>query len=443
MSPMRDAGGPTDAAPGLRPVKVRIRWFQSIEDAELEIRGFTCITGKTNIGKSAVVRAIAGAFQNAPVVGDVRKGAKFCSVSMSSDTWGFRWEKSEKGGGTYYMDGSEKLLDKIGQGPVEEISALGFGSVKVGDDHVEPWLAPQWEPIFLLNKSGPSVTDFISGVSRLTVLQDAIILSLRDKKKLLDGVKAKTEAMEKLRSREAAISGLDVLVGLSSELEAQAQSISEYERRIASAENLLKKITRAREMTEALAKSPDVRIPPSPDSILLQRLKAMELHWRKCESAALRIKSLWAVSGVVVPSPPEADLNRLKLSEKIHGLRKTVEILKDVGKVRIPKIDSGDGLGRLKAAEAHLTRLTSAAEAVKALRPVSVPKPPESPSRLSAASRHQNRISQLRMEISELDRKLVSVSDDLKKASSELKKIPSCSTCGRPTFESHPHAKVR
>jgi len=45
----------------LYPVKIRIKNFQSIEDLEIEVRGFTAITGKTNIGKSAIMRAISSA----------------------------------------------------------------------------------------------------------------------------------------------------------------------------------------------------------------------------------------------------------------------------------------------------------------------------------------------------------------------------------------------
>lgn len=43
----------------IKPVKVSIKNFQSVSDIEFEIHGFTCITGPTNIGKSAIIRAIS------------------------------------------------------------------------------------------------------------------------------------------------------------------------------------------------------------------------------------------------------------------------------------------------------------------------------------------------------------------------------------------------
>jgi len=436
-----------DGSDSLSPVVVRISSFQSVEDVELEIRGFTCITGKSNIGKSAIVRAIAGALQNAPVVGDVRKGAKFCSVTIKSENWGFRWEKGEKGGGTYYFDGNNKIFDKIGQGQIEEIVKLGFGTVKVGDDTIEPWLAPQWEPIFLLNRSGPAVTDFISGVSRLHVLQDAIVLSLRGKKKFLDEVKTRTEVTEKLRVKEAAVAGLDAMIRVARELEGQAQSIDEYEARKNLAENLFRKMNQARAGISLLSPIEDAIIPEPPAAQVMKRLKSCYSHWKKCDGAAKSILQIRAISGVQIPEAPHAEMARLKSAVKhtvIFKLKQTVETIQDIGNVNIPHSDVNVDIDRMKKASSHLKKIHTAAMEVQRLSAV-IPnvQPPPDLKKLVAAKRHWLSISAISQEIAEMEKNLIGVSTELAKVQDELSSIPSCSACGRPIANRHSHENIK
>jgi len=234
----------------LSPIYARIQNFQSISDLEIEINGFTCITGITNIGKSAIIRAISGAFLNNPVVGAVRKGEKFCSVSLKSEDWEFIWEKGEPKSGInrYKIKKPEKKeLEKVGQGQLESISSMGFTSAQVGSKVIHPWFASQFEPIFLLNLSGPAVTDFISDISRLGVLQDCILLNVRGKKRVLDTVRVKSDEVELLKEKEQKLSQLDPLIVLDEELQAQYESIQEYEDRIQTGEALdrdLKQVAR-------------------------------------------------------------------------------------------------------------------------------------------------------------------------------------------------------
>ena len=167
----------------MNPIEVRIQNFQSIKDVSFRIHGFTTITGKTNIGKSAIVRAIAKSILNAPVTNMVRHGEKFCEVELHSEGWGFRWQKAEKGVNRYYIDGKENPLDSVGRGQVQEIADFGFGSIKIGESkYLYPWYASQFDPIFLLNQSGPAITDFISEVSRLDILQNGIVICNKKKK---------------------------------------------------------------------------------------------------------------------------------------------------------------------------------------------------------------------------------------------------------------------
>ena len=215
----------------LTPVKIRISGFQSLADVEIEVHGFTCVTGPSNIGKSAIIRAISGSLLNSPVTGMVRKGEKHCTVSVEAEGWGYKWEKGEKGINRYWMPGSDKPLDKVGAGQIDEVANMGFQSVRIGNKVVQPWFAHQFEPLFLMNQSGPAITDFISEVSRLKVLQDAVIINARGRRRALDKAKLHEESVTELQGKDAAVGQLDNLLKVEKDLEAQLASLQEWEGR--------------------------------------------------------------------------------------------------------------------------------------------------------------------------------------------------------------------
>lgn len=150
----------------LSPIKVRIQNFQSIEDLEFDIYGLTVIAGRSNIGKSAIVRALTSAITNSSIVGMIRTGKENSNVSIQSKDFSYEWEKGNKT--SCVVNGKE--FKKIGQKQLDEVSDLGYGSVRVGQRNIYPWSASQFDPIFLLNDPGPAVTEFISEISRLNIL---------------------------------------------------------------------------------------------------------------------------------------------------------------------------------------------------------------------------------------------------------------------------------
>ena len=124
----------------LQPVKVGIKCFQSIDVLDFEVFGFTAITGRSNIGKSAIMRAISRSIMNDPVINMVRRGEKFVTVELNSDKWGYKWEKGDGNGINRYTIG-DRILDKTGQNQLLEIKEMGFGSIRIGDDDIHPWWA--------------------------------------------------------------------------------------------------------------------------------------------------------------------------------------------------------------------------------------------------------------------------------------------------------------
>ncbi len=423
------------------PVRIRIQNDQSVEDVELEVSGFTCITGKTNAGKSAMMRAISGAILNQPVVGMVRKGAKFCTVEVSSSGWGFRWEKGEKGINRYTING--KVYDKVGQVQLPEVNSMGFGSIKVGDKEVQPWWSSQFSPLFLLDKSGPQVTDFISEVSRLTVLQDAIVLAARGKRGATDEAKAKSDEAAKLREKAARVAPAEQLEGLHRDLEAQAESIREYEAKLALSESLELRMSTAASKIRALSGAAAVAVPEDGLEGRVAELATMHRLWCLLEACAKRVIALKEAPKVPVPEAPDAEAARYAEASRFSGidvLRRSVAAMEGVRAVAVP--DSGPisaEAGRIAAGAAALEKIARLSESVRTLSAqVSVPDDPGL-ERHREGVRALERAAALQQEVSNLSRKALNLDLEFGELCRSIAAIPSCPTCARPMAAEHSH----
>jgi len=421
------------------PVHVRIRDFQSIGDLEMEIRGFTCVTGKSNIGKSAIVRAISSALLNRPVVGMVRKGAKACRVSLRSSKWSLQWEKSERGTNKYQVN--DKKLERVGQGQLEDIARLGFGSIRVGDQDMLPWLAPQWKPIFLLDVTGTAVTEFISEVSRLKVLQDAIVMALKGRRWCLDRAKLKREELASLQGRDAQLDGLDVLLEANKQLDAQAESIEKYEKRLSAGIAVDAGIDRARTTIDTLQPVRRVRMSSLDLDDQLARLRKMQRMHDGLETTATKIIKLRSVKNVAVPSAPDqehARFMRLRKYRHIDELRESVDAMEGVSDVSVPNLeDVSTDVSNLRQMSGLWQSLERGAKAIVPLveiKNVSVPDVNlgDDLDRVRRGSRVASRVATTDHEAKSLERELASVKEELEELESELAAIEICPTCGSP-----------
>jgi len=382
------------------PVTVRIKNFQSIGSLELEVSGFTCVTGPTNIGKSAIVRAVSGALLGSPVVGDVRRGQKFCTVELVSDGWSLKWEKGERGVNRYWIPAdTESPLDKVGKGQIPQIEALGFGSVKIGDDVVQPWFAGQFEPVFLMNKSGPAVTDFLSEVSRLKVLQDGITINVRNRKRALDRAKIREEDAQKFREREEKFEKVGDMVQLREELEAQMESIQDYGDRLTQLQEFLSSIEEEADSIKALRQAKDVKAPADVVSSPMEDLRKRVSAYATLEDEAAKIIAYKPAEGMEAPDAGE-------LGELIDGL---------------------------SAAGKMAVRLAAEAKVVEALSAMaSVPDAPEMPDGLARMSEIAAALTAAREDVARLQSDSEAVEGELSKVQTEIDSIPVCPTCRRP-----------
>lgn len=431
----------------LYPVKIHIQNFQSIDDLEIEVHGFTCITGPSNIGKSAIVRAASSAILNNPVVGMVRKGAQFCSVEISSDGWGFKWEKNDKGVNRVWLPDRDKPLDKLGQTQVKEVSQMGFSSIEVGDDEIQPWFAPQFQakgcgPLFLLDQSGPRVTDFLSEVSRLTVLQDAIVLAARGKRSATDQAKTKSEEAAGLKTKLARVGALDTLEKLGRELEEQASSIEQYEERIALGEALIAKRVEAERVIGLLEKVDGLKIPRDVAADPIQKLRAVYLFCFQLEQSAARVRDIRDVSRVKVPDLLADEIDKLRDLQRfaqLEPLRQSVKLLEDLPKVKTPDIKKLRAeVEKLREIAQYTTKLQSLQASIALLdKAVKIPQAIDEVEKLKKLATLTQQIANASSEIETMESDLAGIAKDIAKVEADTAAIPACPTCHRPFSPEH------
>lgn len=190
--------------------EVEIHNFQSIESLSLKIDGFTVLVGPSNIGKSAVVRAIKTALTNALGTDFVRhdqnecarilRGNKNCkcfsSVRIKKPGFDLLWEKGDAVN-CYKYNG--RTYDRPDRGMPDFLVEAGFAPVKIGDDAGSIQFADQFFPIFLLNQSGPAIAEAVSDVARLDRINTAMRKAEKDRRDAASTRKVREDDVRSLR----------------------------------------------------------------------------------------------------------------------------------------------------------------------------------------------------------------------------------------------------
>ncbi len=199
-------------------IKARVRNFQSIEDASIVIDGLTVLTGTNNAGKSALFRAIRGAFTNAPGHAFVRTGQSHCTVDLEFDDGRtLTWMKG-KGVNTYIVNG--KKLEKVDKGVPAEVRIFGVDPIQVGDKELWPQIAPQVTGVvFLLNETGSVIAESVADVTRVKQLTAALKECDSDRRAGRASIKERTELAASLAEQRTKFAGLDVIVEQLAELD--------------------------------------------------------------------------------------------------------------------------------------------------------------------------------------------------------------------------------
>lgn len=184
-------------------IKVAVKNFQSIASADLEIDGFTVVTGKNNSGKSALLRAVNSLFTNALGSSFVRNGEDYCQVTLGFDDGStVSWKKGDKIKPTYWINGGEPI--HCGRNAPTELEQFGVLPLKVGGREIWPQIAPQFTgQVFLIDMPGSVMAEMVADVDRVSELNKALKNCESDKRSNRSRLKIRNEDYHLLKTERA------------------------------------------------------------------------------------------------------------------------------------------------------------------------------------------------------------------------------------------------
>lgn len=310
-------------------LKVRVRNFQSVEDAELTIDGLTVVTGTNNAGKSAFFRGIRGAFTNARGYDFVRHGTSHCTVDITFDDGRtLTWMKG-KNVNTYVVDGKE--YPKVGHKVPPEAQVFGVEAVTAGKTDLWPQIAPQITGVsFLLHETGSVIAEAVADVKRVNQLSRALAACEKDRRSTRSSLKVRRADAKALNEKREAFAGLDEVVVEVEALEEKRQKADKITKATVNVAKLQRRHKAAREAVGALEglENAEKAVPTQDrfkDADRLSRgvQEAVRLRERY-QGTQAEVASLEAVSAVQEILPSEA---RVEYAERFRkGVQLTVDL---------------------------------------------------------------------------------------------------------------------
>jgi len=178
---------------------INIQNFQSLVDVDIEPGQFTVLIGASDLGKSAIVRALESLIHNRTGQGFIRHGQKGCFVGLNiSESHIVEWTKGKSA--SYSVDG--KYFEKIGGSVPEEVSdVLKMGEVIVGGVKLFPNIHSQFDAPFLVTESTASKAKILGEISGLNILYSATQEGRRIEQSLKKSQSIKLNDLELLKER--------------------------------------------------------------------------------------------------------------------------------------------------------------------------------------------------------------------------------------------------
>lgn len=382
-------------------IHVKIRNFQSIESLDLEISGFTVFTGRSNIGKSAVIRAVSCALSNTSGTWFVRhipacprkSGRKTCkcfsSVELTVAGHTVLWEKGE-GTNRYTVDGV--LYDKSERGFPPFLEPLGLSPIPVGDSKELVQFSSQWKPLFLFGRPPSEVASVVGDVGDLPKIHSAVKASEKDRKEAASLLKVRDSDLSSVREEVKAYEDLAADGVVLDSLRILSSACKEAAARLGVLRKLRERYSLVQGGVDRIQQSLDSSVLSDPAVVtsLASRVALFHSYRQRLSSLTQGITSLESLQ----PAVPEVftDISRYKT-------------------------------------------LLSFSRRISALGPIEEPpEPPVFPEfkKWATLRKFANRLQPLSAECSDLERRLTSLEEEGAALGRELSTFPSvCQSCGQ------------
>jgi len=320
-------------------LKVKIKDFQSVADTEFEIDGFTVIVGKNNRGKSAIVRAIDSALSNRLGNNFIRWGKLQTEVNLVKDDLDISWVKGE----TASYNINKKPYTSLNRAVPKPITDAGFKKFEIADEKLNPLIAHQFEELFLINRSGPFVTEALSTLYDLNDINDADALCQKKLKASKNLLKTRLIDAESLTEKIKKFNGIDEIKhqwkgikNLNEKSIILKKDISEIEQFIINVESKTTLVNKLKKVINL--KISDIK---NLENLIIEYNWIKDIQ-HKFEASTETVQKLQKVSELKIP-----ELEKLSQSindfdwlnetiEIFHKALQTVQSLKEIPLLKIP-----------------------------------------------------------------------------------------------------------
>lgn len=443
-------------------IEVEIKNFQAIDDLKLAVEGFTALVGRSNIGKSSIVRALKCALSGSSGSDFVRHDARLCPRLLTGAktckcfasvrlTFGpgeaILWEKGARGINRYtvWRNGVESVYDRVGQSvDLPDFLESKFAPVKLGPSESLLQVSSQFDAPFLLDLSGPAVASVLSDIGQLDDINQALAAVAKDRRAAVSTRKVREEDIAELDRRLQLYERLDDHLLRVQRLEVRSAGIEQLCARLRLAERLITGVTDAARALRRVASAAEAR-PPEPTGLLAAagRLK------QACgfiEGVETKLRAARALKASLMPALPKVEavvvaaqrLERAKtLEARLRTQQQTLGCLQAAAGAAIPTGHEGIrevalGLARVLRLEQHLSALRGVSDMARKVEAVAVPDMPSTGvplQRLVAASGLLMRLERLEQDITRTQRAADEATAEVAKVRGEFSGLGLCPTC--------------
>lgn len=250
--------------------EISIKNFQSIKSASFKIDGFTVIVGKNNIGKSALMRAIEAALTNQVGNKFIREGEKNTEVTIKKDDFNLRWKKGTSA--TYKINDQD--YSKLNRDIPQPLKDAGFDKMEISDQKFFPIVASQFEPLFLIDKNGSTITEVLAHLYKIDTISKADDLcqkSIRSQKSLLKtrendlkDLEKKLEKYKDIKILKKLVEEIQVKNSICKRTEEDINNLIRFEKEFKELKHLINKLKNIKNI-----KIPDIKRPEKNLELLL------------------------------------------------------------------------------------------------------------------------------------------------------------------------------
>ena len=168
--------------------EVKIKNFQSIKDQVLHLKGFVAITGKSNLGKSSLRRAITSALYNDWDKAYRREGTNqptevtFAKYNYPDNIiYKVHMKKSDSHNDfTLTTQDGTQSFPKVGKTVPEQITNLGFKLLNLDDQSLNLTQSKQTDPLFIVSYKQSTQTKILNKIFNISKLETAAQLVQKD-----------------------------------------------------------------------------------------------------------------------------------------------------------------------------------------------------------------------------------------------------------------------